>query len=85
MSDTDNNKIEALGGILSRHVEILIDLASKRSKKLADIISSADKDAKKRDVFKDLSLLKRTIDKLSGQVRTNAIPTILLNYVRVAL
>lgn len=73
-------KIEVLGGILSRHVDKLIDRASERSQRLADVISSAGEAADKQGIVKELAFLKRTMDTLSVQVRTNAIPTILLNY-----
>lgn len=73
-------KIEVLGGILSRHVDKLIDRASERSQRLADVISSAGEAADKQGIIRELNRLKRAMDTLSVQVRTNAIPTILLNY-----
>lgn len=73
-------KIEVLGGILSRHVDKLIDKASERSQRLADVISSAGEAADKQGIIRELNRLKRAMDTLSVQVRTNAIPTILLNY-----
>lgn len=73
-------KIEVLGGILSRHIDKLIDKASERSQRLADVISSAGEAADKQGIIRELAFLKRTMDTLSVQVRTNAIPTILLNY-----
>lgn len=76
----DTVKIEALGGILSRHVDKLIDKASERSQRLANVISSAGEAADKQGIIRELAFLKRTMDTLSVQVRTNAIPTILLNY-----
>lgn len=76
----DNEKIEVLGRILSRHVDKLIDKASERSQRLAEVISSAGEAADKQDIIRELTFIKRTMDTLSVQVRTNAIPTILLNY-----